>query len=514
MNLRIRSSLLALVGLLGFLVLAGAAERAFRPAVPARSPDCSSCLPGALPPAAPGELAPPIVALRVLVPAASGAHEELEYRILAENRSRAAAHHVVIHAELPANARYVRADPEPNTAAPNLQWRLGTLDAGAQREIRLVLAPAGPGNLRVCVRVTFEHGVCVTTQVAPPMLPALSVRKRGPTAAQRGQPLTFLVTVVNTGQAPAHNVTLVDTLPEGLEHASGQKQLTFALGTLAPGQARQVTYQVVARADGRWCNRAVVTADGGLRDEAEVCIVVTEAKLALTKTGPKQQYLSTPITYRLTVTNPGTGPATNLVLVDRVPAGAVFVSASNGGRLVGDRVQWTLGPLAPGASRTVEVKFRAAAAGVLVNQAEASADRGLRASAEARTEVLGAPGLLLEAVDRDDPIEVGADTAYEIIVRNQGTLPVTNIRLTATVPAELAIVRVQGPVDHKKDEQKIIFEPLKLPANTETIFRIFVRAVKPGDVRFRVEMTADQLPAGAVREEESTNIVPPSNGGP
>ena len=36
--------------------------------------------------------------------------------------------------------------------------------------------------------------------------------------------------------------------------------------------------------------------------------------------------------------------------------------------------------------------------------------------------------------------------------------------------------------------------------------KIAVRALRAGDVRFRVELTADQLTAGPVRQEESTTI--------
>lgn len=461
----------------------------------------------------PRQLDTPTVALQVLVPARVKADEELEYRIVVENRSTAAAHHVVIHDAVPVHARYVRANPEPAATEPELQWRLGTLEGGARREITLWLAPTGQGEIRNCVRVTFEHGLCVTTQVAAPSQPALELRKRGPAEAYLAETLTFQLLVTNTGAATVRNVVLTDNLPDGLEHASGEKQLNFQLGTLAPGQQRTVSYQVIAKAPGRHCNQGVVTADGGVRAEAEACVTVTEAKLSLTKTGPPQQYLNRPVTFRLTVSNQGTALLRNLVLTDRLPPQTTFLAASDGGRLVGSQVQWALGSLEPGASRSVELRFQPLSVGEIVNEAEATADRGVRATAEARCAILGAAALLLEVVDLEDPIEVGADTQYHIIVRNQGGIPATNVRVTATVPAELAIIRVQGPVDHRKDEQKVAYEPLNMPPNSDTIYRITVRAAKPGEVRFRVAVTADQLPAGPVLEEESTTLFTGSNGG-
>ena len=109
-------------------------------------------------------------------------------------------------------------------------------------------------------------------------------------------------------------------------------------------------------------------------------------------------------------------------------------------------------------------------------------------------------------VDTKDPVEVDSETQYEIILRAQGSAPVTNVRIATTVPPELAITRIQGPVDHVKAGQKITYELLDLPAGKDTVYRIHCRGVKAGDIRFRVELTADQLTAGPLIEEESTNV--------
>ncbi|HJT79279.1 MAG TPA: hypothetical protein VJ739_18935, partial [Gemmataceae bacterium] len=121
----------------------------------------------------------PTVALRVRVPATVAAGQEVEYHITVENRSRAAAHHVLVRDPLPANARFVRATPEPFARAPELLWKFGTLGPCARREIILVLTPTGPGEVRNCARVQFEHGECVSTRVgsaAPPAEPSPAPR--------------------------------------------------------------------------------------------------------------------------------------------------------------------------------------------------------------------------------------------------------------------------------------------------------------------------------------------------
>jgi hypothetical protein len=76
----------------------------------------------------------------------------------------------------------------------------------------------------------------------------------------------------------------------------------------------------------------------------------------------------------------------------------------------------------------------------------------------------------------------------------------------ATVPEQMTVMRAAGASDNRKDGQKITYEPLTLAAGGEARFRIEVKAERPGDVRFKVELTADQLTAGPVQQEESTTI--------
>src|SRR5207302_639291 len=69
--------------------------------------------------------------------------------------------------------RFVRASPEPHEVGAELRWRLGTLPPRACCEITLVLLPCGPGDVKNCARVQFEHGQCVCTRVAHALPPGV-----------------------------------------------------------------------------------------------------------------------------------------------------------------------------------------------------------------------------------------------------------------------------------------------------------------------------------------------------
>jgi uncharacterized repeat protein (TIGR01451 family) len=431
------------------------------------------------------------------------AGQELEYRICVENRSPAAAHHVLVRNPLPANARFVRASPEPAVREPELLWRLGTLEGGARQEIVLVLAPTGGEEIKNCARVQFEHGECVTTKVARP---SLRMQKNGPTQALLSETLNYRLTLTNAGNAELSNLLVTDLLPGGMEHASGKERLSWIVGTLAPGQTQTVEYQVVAKKVGRLCNKVIATAAGGLREEMESCVTVGEMKLGLTMTGPQRHYVNVPATYQLTVSNPGTLPLSHVVINDPLPAETTLVGASAAGQVIDRQVQWLIGMLAPAESRTVEVRLRALMPGRICNRAIATAERGLTEQAEACTDFTGAPALALTVEHTVDPVPVGGETSYTITVRNPGTKPVTRVQIVATVPEQMAVIGAGGASDNRKEGQKILYEPLTLPPGGEARYRVDVKALRPGDVRFKVELTADPLTAGPVLQEESTTI--------
>src|SRR5207253_957273 len=128
------------------------------------------------------------------------------------------------------------------------------------------------------------------------------------------------------------------------------------------------------------------------------------------KSGEATRYVGQPTTYQLTVSNTGTAPLRSVVLTDPVSAHMSFISATDGGRFVNNQVQWPVGALEPGASRSVQVVLRAEAAGRMCDRAAAAAERGLTAPAAACTDFVGVSALLLEVVDTADPVAVDGET--------------------------------------------------------------------------------------------------------
>jgi uncharacterized repeat protein (TIGR01451 family) len=124
-----------------------------------------------------------------------------------------------------------------------------------------------------------------------------------------------------------------------------------------------------------------------------------DADLALSKTdSPDPVVAGNNLTYTITVTNPvaSTGPATNVVVTDNLPAGVDFVSATGGTcQRSGGKVTCNLGQVNAGTTATVTIVVKTKKDGTLTNTASVtSPDDNVLAnnSATATTTVSKAPG--------------------------------------------------------------------------------------------------------------------------
>ncbi|HYR78301.1 MAG TPA: SBBP repeat-containing protein [Pyrinomonadaceae bacterium] len=123
----------------------------------------------------------------------------------------------------------------------------------------------------------------------------------------------------------------------------------------------------------------VTTTSGNLQHSASVQLIVSgigSANLALTKTAsPNPATSLASMTYRLTVTNNGASPATNVTVTDNLPAGVNFSSATpTQGTCMGTTtITCNLGSLANGAFAVINIIVIPQAPGQLANSANVMA---------------------------------------------------------------------------------------------------------------------------------------------
>ncbi|MCZ6682566.1 MAG: DUF11 domain-containing protein [Planctomycetota bacterium] len=334
--------------------------------------------------------------------------------------------------------------------------------------------------------------------------PEIKLEKSCPSEVMICDPITYDIVVRNTGDMRATNVKITDQLPDGLTTERGGSAISINVGDLGPGKSRRFTYSARASKTGSFSNTAVATGDEGLRAEAGSQVVVRKPALVVTKKGPAMRYLGRPAKFEITVANQGDAPARNTVLVDSRDGGKVK-EVGDGGRSAGGKVTWTLGTIEPGASRTVSLTIKPTRIGTLRNTATATAYCA-EASASAEMKVEGIPAILLECVDNPDPIEIDGNVTYTITVTNQGSAVGTNIAIVCTLPKEQEHVSSTGPTKAVSKGKKVTFAPLAtLAPKASVVYKVTVKGIAEGDVRFKVSLNSDQMTSPA-EETESTRI--------
>jgi uncharacterized repeat protein (TIGR01451 family) len=478
-----------------------------KPTAPATATKAAIDFSGAAPLDNPTGRQEPAVRLEWIGPTAVRLGQPANYQIVARNVSSTTVHQVIVRQRLGEDIELKATDPK---AAPVdervLLWELGTLQPAQEKRINVQMVAKKKGVMDCQAFVTFTGESRLRFQVREPKV---HLKASIPSKVVLGDVATVALTVSNQGDGVAEQIKIKTVLAEGLEHARG-KVVEIEVGSLGPKETRTVQLICAAKAEGPQKCEAVILADGQQSVPTTVIVDVLQPKLELAVAGPKMRYLERHAVYTYKVANAGTAPATTVTVTEQLPQGFKFHAASAGGHydLVSRAVSWFVGDLPPGQSREVQLEVVAAGTGDHKHQAVARAARGLQTQAEIATHVEGLSAIQMELVDLDDPVEVGADTAYEIRVTNTGSKTETNVQLTCVLPEKMEFrgAKGAGGCRHKVEGREIQFEALpRLAPRADAIYRVNVRGVAPGDVRFRALIRADGL-SEPVHREESTKV--------
>jgi len=426
-----------------------------------------------------------------------------DYTITVTNLTDMMLADVVVTEKLARNFKPSGASPTAKTEAGQLVWVFDSLEPKASKEITVTGQATDTNCLTNCASLTYVIPACASTKVVQSKLQLV---KKLPSEVLICDPIPAKFVVSNSGTGAAKNVVITDALPEGLTTSEGKSSMRFNAGTLGPGQSKEFSASLKASKTGKYTNKAVATSAGGAKAQATSTTVVRQPVLAITKTGPKRQYLGRSISYDITVTNKGDAPAANAVIEDTIPAGVTSTKVSSGGTVVGSKAVWRVGTIPVNGSKKVSISYTPSRAGTFSNKATASARCTDTVSASARTGVVGIPAVLLEVIDLIDPVEVGGQTTYVITATNQGSMAGTDIRIVCTLEENQQFVSASGATRGSAEGGTVTFAPLpSLAPKAKAVWRVVVKAVKAGDVRFTVAMNTAQL-GRSVDETEATNF--------
>lgn len=447
--------------------------------------------------------------------------QEFRYEIIIRNTGTTAVNGVRVEDEIPAGTRYLGSEPSAEQSAGRIAWSIGSVEAGAEKRITVRVQPTEEGEVRSRATVSVSTSVEARTRVTRPRVAAAVT---GLELCKVGEESLFQIKVTNSGTGPAKRMIVQALLSDGLTHPHGAK-LEMELTNLAPGETRTVPLRASAsRAGVQWC-QVTVAAEGCQDSTARSTTRVVEALLQVAQIGPAKCLVRAEPTYEITLSNPGTATTDPVTLYAVLPEGFDYVQSSDNATYspANRSVVWKLSGLAAGSTKPVSLKLRAVAAcdGVLRTIAQTTPEQPVVGAAaggapakpagrvlEAKTETAiaseGLAAVRFEVLDLDDPVEVGKEAVYEIRVMNQGTGACTNIQLVAATADGTEYKGSSGPTQVKAQGQHLVFEPIgTLAPKGEVVYRVKVRGMTAGDLRFRVQLTCDQVRTPIVKEEST-----------
>jgi uncharacterized repeat protein (TIGR01451 family) len=508
-------------------------------AFPAASPTAPG-VPGTFPTSpttttAPGVLparTSPSVTVEAVCPESVVFGQEFSYKLVVRNNGTSAVSGIRIDDELPAGSRYVGSDPVAEINGDRLNWTLGALDGGSEKSIVVRVKPSEEGEARSRATVTFTAAVDARTRVTRPRI---AVSATGLEVCRAGEETTFRIKVTNSGSGPAPKYIIRAQLSDGLLHSQGAV-VEAPMEMLPAGESKLVDLKVAAVKPGlQWC-QITVTADGSADATAKASTNVVEPMLVVKQTGPAKCLVRAEPTYTIELSNPGTAATDPVLLQTVLPDGFEWINqASDNGTCSGRTVTWRLTALPAGSTRSVTLKVRASAAtdamgSALRTVAQAGPanivapagvpgavapavrpGRGLEAKAETAVIAEGVAAVRFDVVGLENPVAVGKEVTYEIRVMNSGTGPCSNVQLAAALADGTEFVGATTGINQtggvKAAGQQLTFDLIpSLGVKGEMIYRVRVKAVVPGDLRLRVQLSCDQLKTPVVKEESTTFV--------
>ena len=318
--------------------------------------------------------------------------EDITFTITVSNAWPATATNVTVKDLLPAGLTYVSDDSGGNYNKTTGIWAVGSLlDSGV----------GSSDTLNLTVKVTASGAktnraeVWTSNQLDPDLTPGngvteddyasvvvtpiiqkadLSITKSMSNVTPiSGDTVEFTITVSNAGPDGATNVQVKDLLPADFAFVSddglGAYNRTsgiWAVGTLANGAKKVLKITTTANTSPVQANWAEVWAsdqfdpdltigDGSRTTDDDAGTPL--ADLSLTKTvSTAVPTLGSNIVFTITVSNAGTGGATNVEVKDLLPiADFTYISDDGAGAYVPTTGIWTVGSLTNGASKTLKI---------------------------------------------------------------------------------------------------------------------------------------------------------------
>ena len=439
-----------------------------------------------------------------IAPSEVQANQQATVVIKVKNTGVKTIRNLLLHDSIPQNTQFITSDPEvAPSPSGDLYWTNFDLEPQREKKFTYVVKPTQEGDFGSVATVLVPLNAASKTKCSKP---ELRVVAKAPEKVELGQDVVLEITVSNVGTGSANEVALLEQIPEGLYHPTGDV-LNNALNVIKPGEAKQLTLALKCVEPGEHINRLTVSAQNCETQEVDTAIKVVAPELELGIDGPSSVYLERPVMYKLMVKNSGEASAREVRLVAQLPESLAFVKTNNLGAYKENEhcVYWDLADLPANSDGEIELELKSTRADHAELVFSASGPNNIAAEARKDVAIDGIAALSFNVNSSTDLLEVGQDLEYSVQIVNSGTKASTNVILQILAPDAIEIKATDGPTDAKRIDGVIVFDNLaEIKPKSSVTYRVKAHANASGDCRIGFQLSSDDLEP--LRKETNTRV--------
>jgi uncharacterized repeat protein (TIGR01451 family) len=270
--------------------------------------------------------------------------EQAPFRFTATNVGSADAHGAYIRNLIPQGFEH----PGGN----DLEYEIGVLAKGQSKDVDLTLRAVAPGQFENHAILGAEGDLTVEASRHVTVLTSrLTIQRQGPANRFVGRSAHFANTITNQSSKPLTDVTVVETVPAGVQFEAASdggrfdpqaRTITWRVPQLEPGGQRQLQTVLVPAEVGERLSTVTASNPQGNEVQAQSRLLVagfSSLKIDVAHDGAPVP-IGEDVALRLSIKNRGTAPASQVKMLIEVPPQMRFVNAKGPVkyRVVGDNL--------------------------------------------------------------------------------------------------------------------------------------------------------------------------------
>ncbi|QEG36663.1 CARDB domain-containing protein [Bythopirellula goksoeyrii] len=388
----------------------------------------------------------------------------------------------------------------PPTESRN-RARKATSDRDAERVFTGVSQPATQPSSRVASNIPSKSSNMLLSSKQP----MIGSRVEGPRQILVGREATYRVILENASDTAAKDLSAEVGIPEWAEvvevtstsgvvqqqsSTQGSETLKWQLQDLAGRSKQSLLVKLIPRS-GKPLNISVQWTVAPIA--TQTIVEVQEPKLEMTLGGPEEVYYNKAQRYQLSLRNPGTGDAENVV-VRLVPPGGDEQSASS----------HSIGNLPAGSSKEIELELTARESGQLVMKATATAAGGLQSEAVKPVLCLK-PEIEVDWRGSEEKY-AGTEASYYFRIRNPGTADTEPVTVQVKLPSGAKLASASDGYRHDALSGILSWQLPGIKAGDAQFLQIRCEVARAGTNRFVLNAQTAGGGLSATKEIE-TNVI-------